>query len=118
MPVQERCRPRNGEPAMQSGGLPGVALRRESRKLSFSGRKGSEVPGDLAVATFGDRGAQGGEGTRPRIVGTRRRPSQVCVNGTRDDSVPASTQPSGRLEHAIVGMASIRVDVYLPMVFI
>jgi len=73
--MQERCRSRNGEPALQSAGLPDVARRRKSLKLS-----GSRPV--MAVKSFGDRGAQGGEGIRPRIVETRRRPSQVFVNGT------------------------------------
>src|SRR6266403_986864 len=75
MPIQERCRSRNGEPALQSAGLPDVARRRKSLKLAG-------FRPVMAVKSFGDRGAQGGEGIRPRIVETRRRPSRVFVNGT------------------------------------
>src|SRR5438132_7743147 len=75
MPIQERCRSRNGEPALQSAGLPDVARRRKSLKLAG-------LRPVMAVKSFGDRGAQGGEGIRPRIVETRRRPSRVFVNGT------------------------------------
>src|SRR5215470_11308452 len=63
-------------------GAPGDCSTQEiPETLRLSAREGSEVAGDSSVATFGDRGAQGGEGMRPRILEASRRPSQVFLDG-------------------------------------